>query len=153
MSMSVSKLRTSRDAEEALRNLHKKIGLPFNLICRLAWSRSLQSRERIDTSHPEITGKEFNRYSVTGEYDDLMKALTAQHAGTKLSDEEFVSMHLKAHVDRGVLMLERDAAETESLDAFWSRLLASIPKQPKEEPPTSHSDVSPINVHVGDHAG
>jgi DNA sulfur modification protein DndE len=153
MSVSTNKFRTSREAEDALRTLHKKIGLPFNLLCRLAWGRSLRLDLPVDITHLEITGKEFNRYSVMGEYDSLIKALTTEHAGVKLSDEDFFGRYFKAHVDRGVVLLEKDLNTSESPDAFWSNLLRDLPTP---SPATSHVPDAPtsvININVGDEVG
>ena len=153
MSTSVSKFRTSSEAEDALRTLHKKIGLPFNLLCRLAWSRSLRLDQPVDVLHLETTGKEFNRYSVTGDYDGLMKALTTEHAGIKLSDEDFFGRYLKAHVDRGTILLEKELLASESIDSFWSTLLAELP--PPIQPSSQRSSVATtvINVTVGEEVG
>lgn len=153
MSSSVSKFRTSREAEDALRTLHKKISLPFNLLCRLAWSRSLTLEQPVDVSHLEITGKEFNRYSVTGDYDDLIKALTAEHAGMRLSDEDFFSSHFKAHVDRGIVLLEKELLTSDSIDAFWSNFLRQLPRAIKTSEQTPSGLTSVINVIVGEEVG
>jgi DNA sulfur modification protein DndE len=153
MSASVSKFRTSAEAEEAFRALHKKTNLPFNLLCRLAWSKSLTVREPIDTTHLEITGKEFNRYSVTGEYDNLMKALTIQHAGIRPSDEEYFGTYFKAHVDRGILMLEKELLASESIDEFWSTLLRGLPTVVDSPEQSSSPATGAINVTVGDEVG
>src|SRR6266851_1477238 len=153
MSGSVSKFRTSREAEDAFRTLHKKVNLPFNLLCRLAWSKSLTIEEPVDVSHLEITGKEFNRYSVTGEYDDLIKALTTEHAGIKLSDEEFFGSYFKAHVDRGILLLQNELLETESIDAFWANLLRGLPSPVDSSRQAPSGATTIVNVIVGEEVG
>lgn len=140
-------------AEDGLRSLQKKTQLPFNILCRLAWSRSIQLREPLNVDRPDITGKEFNRYSVTAEYDDLMKAITAQAAGAKISDEDFVGKYLKAHVDRGTALLVQDLEGTGSLDAFWSRLLQNIPRYSPLTARAPASTVKVINVNVGEEVG
>jgi DNA sulfur modification protein DndE len=150
MSASTAKFRTSQQAEDTLRMLQKKTSLPFNLLCRIAWSRSLQAKHTLDLSSPDITGKEFNRYSVTGEFDDVMKALTAEAAGRKLSEEEFVGEYLKAHVDRGLGLLATDIGESDSVDLFWSRLLEKLPIIPQERSVTKTASIKPINLLVGE---
>ena len=120
LSISTSKFRTSQKAEDALRILQRKTNLQFNLLCRLAWSRSLQTKLPLELDSPDITGKELNRYSVTGDFDEVIKALTAQAAGRKLTEEEFVGEYLKAHVDRGVELLVTEIGETESCLLYTS---------------------------------
>ena len=153
MSTSTSKFRSSQQAEDALRVLQKKTNLPYSLLCRLAWSRSLQTKQSLDLSSPDITGKEFNRYSVTGEFDEVMKALTAQVAGRKLSEEEFVGEYLKGHVDRGVQLLAKEIGEADSVDVFWSRLLERLPVVPQERETEKVSSIKPINLLVGEEIG
>lgn len=153
MTVSVSKFRTSREAEDAFRALHKKLNLPFNLLCRLAWSKSLSIEEAVDVSHHEITGKEFNRYSVTGDYDDLMKALTSEHASRKLSDEEFFGSYFKAHVDRGILLLQQEFTQTDSADVFWSNLLRTLRAPVETAQPSTSGAVPVINLAVGEELG
>src|SRR5438067_7216594 len=153
MTVSVNKFRTSKDAEDALRGLHKRLGLPFNLLCRLAWSRSLREAAQPDVDHLEITGKEFNRYSLTGEYDGLMKALTVEHAGSKLSDEDFFGRFFKVHVDRGLVLLEKELATSNSADEAWSHLLRGIPAPLQESSQTGALTTRVINLAVGEEVG
>jgi len=153
MSGSANKFRTSREAEDGLRALHKKTDLPFNLLCRLAWSRSLSVDQPVDLSKLEITGKEFNRYSVTGDYDELFKCLTAEHTGKRLSDDDFFSGYFKAHVDRGVALLEKDLLECESVDAFWAKVLRELPTTTAPGSQATISATSVIDVTAGEEVG
>ena len=113
----------------------------------------MQTKQPLQLSSPDITGKEFNRYSVTGEFDDVMKALTAQAAGRKLTEEEFVGEYLKGHVDRGVQLLATEIGETESIDVFWSRLLEKLPIIPHEAQTAKVASIKPINLLVGEEIG
>jgi DNA sulfur modification protein DndE len=154
MTLSTSKFRTSQPGEEALRLLHKRTNMSFNLLCRLAWSRSLQHKSPLNLSTvPDITGKEFNRYSVTGEFDDLMKGLTAEVTRSKLSEEEFVGRYLKGHVDRGLELLAADLQREGNLDAFWSVLLDTIPRTTNPTAVAAAGSVLPINLLVGEELG
>jgi DNA sulfur modification protein DndE len=153
MSGSISKFRTSTEAEDAFRTLHKKLSLPFNLLCRLAWSKSLTIKEPPDVAHLETTGKEFNRYSVTADYDDLVKALTTEHAALKISDETFFGSYFKAHVDRGILLLQKELLEAASTDAFWSNLLRSLPTPSDSLQPSSSSTQQIVSLIVGEEIG
>jgi DNA sulfur modification protein DndE len=154
MRSSASKFFSSQPAEEHLRTLHKRTNLPFSLLCRLAWARSLQDRSPLSESLPDTTGREFNRYSVTGEYDDLMKALTAQHAQRRISDDAFIGTYLKGHVDRGLGMLAGDLDGTGSLDGFWSLVLDKLPRTGRTLGSVPiDAVVKPIALHVGDEVG
>ena len=50
-------------------------------------------------------GFEFNRYTLTGKYDELFKALIIQHLGKKISDDEYFSYYLRNHIERGIDLL------------------------------------------------
>src|SRR5260370_1577339 len=153
MSASVSKFRTSQAAEDGLRTLHKNTSLHWYLICRLAWGKSITLDQPVETADLEITGKEFNRYSVTGEYDAIIKALTSEHAGIRLSDESFFGAHFKAHVDRGVILLVKDLQASDSIDAFWSNLLKELPVPAKTNQQASQGKAGVISVLVGEEVG
>ncbi len=50
-------------------------------------------------------GLELNRQTITGEYDDLFKALIIGKEGIPLQDEAYFPLYLKAHLDRGAKLL------------------------------------------------
>lgn len=100
------RLRTSKKAEEQIKALQKSVNLQPNILARLAVSLSLADPKPIDINlHRDQTGLEFNRVTLTGEYDAAYKALIIQHTGKALSDEEYFPTYLKAHLERGVPIL------------------------------------------------
>ena len=48
---------------------------------------------------------ELNRQTITGEYDELFKALVISYHGESISDDDYFPKYLKAHIDRGAKML------------------------------------------------
>ena len=46
-----------------------------------------------------------NRQTITGEWDDLYKALIELREGVHLDDDTYIQKFLKAHLDRGALLL------------------------------------------------
>ena len=71
-----SKLKISKEASKRLDYLSSKLGLRRNIVCRLAVGRSLAERESVKDIKPkDNSGYEFNRYTLTGEYDEIFKAL------------------------------------------------------------------------------
>lgn len=101
------RLRTSKKTEEQLKTLQKSLHLQPNLIARLAVSLSLSDPSSVmpDDHHDQL-GLEFNRVTLTGEYDSVYKALIIQHTNHPLPDEEYFPGYLKAHLERGVSLLE-----------------------------------------------
>lgn len=79
---------------------------PFAL-CKIAIALSLRNSEHLteEDFQCDCDGLELNRQTITGEYDDIFKALIISHAGTKLEDNVYFPKYLKAHIDRGAKYL------------------------------------------------
>ena len=85
------KLKLSSDASKCLESLSSKLGLRRNIVCRLAIGRSLVEDESVrDIKPKDSAGHEFNRYTLTGEYDNIFKALIIQHEQKTLNDTLYV---------------------------------------------------------------
>lgn len=101
-----SKLFSSGRSGETLDILSRETGLDFVALGRIAISMSI----RLDTS-PErstnISGKEFNRYSLLGSDETLFRALLSVRESKRLTDDEFYSnaSFIKDHLDRGCMQL------------------------------------------------
>ena len=50
-------------------------------------------------------GIELNRQTITGEYDELFKALIISNNNEKLDDDQYFPKYIKAHLDRGAKIL------------------------------------------------
>lgn len=79
---------------------------PFAL-AKLAIALSVRKEDALEDSDfsTESDGLELNRQTITGEYDELFKALIIQHTQTPLTDEEYFPKYVKAHLDRGAKLL------------------------------------------------
>lgn len=53
-------------------------------------------------------GRELNRQTITGDADALYKCLMELYANKHLTDEEFFPDYVKAHIDRGALLLDQE---------------------------------------------
>jgi len=101
-----SKLRISKDSSKQLDFLSKRLKLKRNIVCRLSIGRSLAQKESVSNLRlKDSGGYEFNRYTLTGKYDDIMKALIIQHEGKKLSDTLYFLRYLRNHIERGISLL------------------------------------------------
>ncbi len=121
--MPASKLKTSKRAAHMIRSLNRKFRLAPNLICRLGIGRSLREGPLVKTVIGDSNGIEFNRYTLTGQHDRLLKALVVQVAGGSLTDEEYFEVHLPAHLDRGLELLARDCQAVDTLTDALRRLM------------------------------
>ena len=79
---------------------------PF-VLCKIAIALSLRNPEQLSDEDFKYDGEglELNRQTITGEYDDLFKALVISHLGKSIDDEEYFPKYLKAHIDRGTKYL------------------------------------------------
>ena len=77
---------------------------------KLAIALSLRSEEPLKDSdfHTNTLGRELNRQTITGDADALYKCLMELHAQKHLTDEEFFPGYVKAHIDRGAILLDQE---------------------------------------------
>lgn len=103
----VFKLKTSKDTMKIFEELAASIHLQPFALCKIALALSLRNAKHLEDDNFKTDGEglELNRQTITGEYDDLFKALIVSHTGKSLSDEEYFPTYLKAHIDRGAKYL------------------------------------------------
>ena len=120
-----SRLRISKKASEQLNHLSKRLDLRRNIVCRLAIGRSLAEKGSVKDMKPkDSAGFEFNRYTLTGEYDDIFKAVVKQHE-KKLNDREYISTFLRNHIERGIQFLYIEYQRINSPIDFFADLFKS----------------------------
>jgi DNA sulfur modification protein DndE len=106
--MRFTKLKISADAESRLRSLRQRTGLTPNLLCRMGIMLSLEEGPVGSSVATDEGGNEFNAYTLTGDYNGLIKAmlrLVEEEAdGRRVPDEELL-VRLRAHIHRGVATL------------------------------------------------
>lgn len=93
-------------ADQQLRTLKARTGMPANILCRLGFCLSLEE-PGMPPQLPEgfPVGREINRYTLLGEYDRLFMALLT----TKLIQEKQTLSELDlfflAHLERGIALI------------------------------------------------
>lgn len=104
------KLKTSKKTEEILSRIESSDNLPFYTTVKLSMALSLRSKEPLspDDFQTDSLGRELNRQTITGESDLLYKCLMELYSEKHLSDEEFFPDYVKAHIDRGAILLDRE---------------------------------------------
>ena len=119
----VFKLKTSKDTMKIFEELGASIHLQPFALCKIAIALSLKNDNHLEDSDfkTDSEGLELNRQTVTGEYDDLFKALIISHTGKGLSDEEYFPKYLKAHIDRGAKYLHSEFKY--SNDNFYKHMI------------------------------
>ena len=104
------KLKTSKKTAEIFDRIEGSECLPCYTLVKLAIALSLRSKEHLKESdfHTNTLGRELNRQTITGDADALYKCLMELHAQKHLTDEEFFPSYVKAHIDRGAILLDQE---------------------------------------------
>jgi DNA sulfur modification protein DndE len=121
--MKMNKVRLCSEASERLKHLKARTGLTPNILCRLGFCLSLGE---VSLPDPEVfpeDGSEFNRYTLTGEWDALFVALLKQRcANGGPASPNGLEGQFRAHLNRGVLMLYKSCKDLSDLQ----RLLPKV---------------------------
>jgi DNA sulfur modification protein DndE len=115
--MAFNRIYVDEDVDQRLRNLKARTGLTPNLLCRLGYCLSLAEKNTPDPLlYAEGQGREFNRYTLTGQWDIFFFALLRERLEQDgLNTEANIESHFKAHLSRGVLMLYQRLKNLEDL--------------------------------------
>jgi DNA sulfur modification protein DndE len=105
--MKLTKLRLTKDASNRLRFLAGKTGLTPNLLCRIGFCLSLGEPTVPNPDEYTDEDREFNRYTLLGEYDALFIALLRQRSHDEGIDSRDLVDHFRAHMNRGVTLLQQ----------------------------------------------
>ena len=105
------KIKTSKKTEDIISRLELSHNLPCYTLVKLAMALSLRSEKPLEESDfkTNTLGRELNRQTITGDADIMYKCLMELYAKKHLSDEEFFPGYVKAHIDRGIVLLEQEA--------------------------------------------
>lgn len=114
----IFKLKTSKRTAEIFESIGKSSAFkPYTLVKHaIAWS--LKEGGKIVNFNTDTNGLELNRQTITAEYDSYFKVLIEQAEGRHLSDDEYFPKYLKAHIDRGALILESHYKHAGSVDKY-----------------------------------
>ena len=118
--MSFSRLYVSEDVDNKLRVLKMRTGLLPNLLCRMGFCLSLSEPGIPDIQlYSDTEAREFNRYTLTGQYDLFFFALLRERlAEDGLDIEAYLQPQFKAHISRGVGLLYQRIKCVEDLSAL-----------------------------------
>src|ERR1035437_5612150 len=105
--MRFTKIRLTKDASNRLRFLSGRTGLTPNLLCRLGFCLSLAEPAIPKPEDFPEEDREFNRYTLLGEYDPLFIALLRERCRNDGLSEAALAGAFRAHMNRGVLLLQQ----------------------------------------------
>lgn len=100
------KLKTSKKTEEILTQIESSTNIPYATLIKLSLALSLRKGSLQDADFKTNNlGRELNRQTITGDADALYKCLFEVCANRHMSDEEYFPGAVKAHLDRGAVLL------------------------------------------------
>lgn len=103
------RLKTSKFVEERLKQLQSVTNITPNILARIAVSLSLKEHHPVkDVKIEDSNGIEFNRHTLTGEYDYFYKTLIAQNEGSHINDSLYFPGLFNKHLERGVRLLSNE---------------------------------------------
>ena len=126
MSKSFNKIKTSSDVQQKLYTLKasNRTRITPNLIARVAICHSLNIASIPNPEDYDLEGQEFNRYTLTGEYDTLLTALVKHRLiRDGLDPEKDFYEQFRAHLNRGVLEIYPRFKHIEDVSKFFSKAL------------------------------
>ena len=103
------KLKTSKKTEEILTQIESSVNIPYATLVKLSLALSLRKGPLAeDDFKTNNLGRELNRQTITGDADPLYKCLFEVCANRHMSDEEYFPGAVKAHLDRGSILLQNE---------------------------------------------
>ena len=118
--MNFNRIRISSDTTSKLKYLKMKTGLTPNYLARIGFCLSLAEYGLPDTTIYDEDGQEFNRHTLTGDYDLLfMAALRERMIKDGLDTESELLSQFKGHINRGVSLLN---TRVKSIPDFYELL-------------------------------
>jgi DNA sulfur modification protein DndE len=103
--MRANKIRLSKEASDRLKHLKARTGLTPNILSRVGFCLSLSDPAIPNPETYPEEDREFNRYTLLGEWDVLFVALLKQRlAQDQLPPSQLESQFL-AHLNRGILAM------------------------------------------------
>ncbi len=107
--MKSNKIVLSKNASDCLKQLQGRTGLTPNILSRIGFCLSVSEPGVPDPSLYPEEDREFNRYTLLGEWDGLYVALLKQRLSEDGLSVEDAEVQFRAHLHRGVISLSRIA--------------------------------------------
>lgn len=104
-----NKLHTSSQTQAIFTSLSQSLGLQPYILSKLAIALSIKKGLLSDKDfQTDNDGLELNRQTIFGDHDLIFKELITNTEGKSLTEEEYFPSMVKAHLDRGAVLLENE---------------------------------------------
>lgn len=111
------KLNLSSKAEDILKGINSGLGITPNVLCRYAIILAIKDDSPTEFNF-DSKGLEFQRYTLTGEYDLLFRELIKSKEKKYISDDDYFTQYLKAYIEKGLKLLQSEIALAGSFEKF-----------------------------------
>jgi DNA sulfur modification protein DndE len=106
--MLAKKIQLDDASTQILKTMKARTGLTHQYLCRLALCLSLHEPGHPDPSAYNEHGIEFNRYTLTGEWDRLFVAYVREWLALERDEPSpDEAAWFRAHINRGLTLLQR----------------------------------------------
>jgi DNA sulfur modification protein DndE len=119
--MKLNKVILSNEASDRLKQLKGRTGLTPNILGRIGFCLSLSELAVPDPASYLEEQREFNRYTLLGEWDDLYIALLRQRLYEDGIPDDQAEAQFRAHLHRGIILLSRIAKSLPNVLRLASR--------------------------------
>lgn len=103
--MRLNKIKLSKDASDRLKHLKARTGLAPNILSRFGFCLSLSDPSVPNPATYAEDDREFNRYTLLGEWDDIFVALLKQRLHNDGLSQDDAEEQFRAHLNRGVISM------------------------------------------------
>jgi len=119
--MKLNKVKLDDDLTTKVRTLKARTGLNPNILCRIGFCLSLNEPGIPDTYRYLEDGMEFNRYTLTGEWDSLFIALLKERClQDNIDIETQLTDQFLAHLNRGISLIYNRVKKISDLQNLFS---------------------------------
>lgn len=106
--MLAKKIQLDESSTQVLKTMKFRTGLTHQYLCRLAFCLSLSEPGHPDPTSYNERGVEFNRYTLTGEWDRLFVAYLREWVALEQPNASIdEAAWFRAHINRGLTLLQR----------------------------------------------
>ena len=103
------KLKTSKRTMEIFRGIESSQGLQPFILSKLAIALSIRNGSLSEADYKtDNEGLELNRQTIFSEYDLLFRTLIEMTTKKHIAEEEYFPKTVKAHLDRGAVLLANE---------------------------------------------
>lgn len=105
-----TRLKTSKNIEQKLNELHASLKFSSKAaVARIAIGLSLKDvndpRTQLEHLVSDTSGFEFQRHTLTGDFDEIYKIMILQHINTEIDEDSYFPSLVNAHIERGINFL------------------------------------------------